>query len=333
MPVLLQRTERWQFVLSAVEGRQNAKITYTVQDKDNLEDQCVGRVSRGYWRPLSKELRIPSSKRNTSLIMPVPPPSATQVAAHDAAAVEEPNVKKSAQAQPCVHPHCCTKRSRAGSDKTPKQGRRKRARAYEHEHTSMHGASALRSLSAGRVLATSPGRDLLRQQAHAKLEKQAERMRKRAAKKQMDGAPIVVGCIVRLRLEDVDRAKLDNCNATLVVLDVTAKQNYTVGNRAGIFQEKVYRSYLTPVPDATPEMVGLDQLLSDYQDDLLRDEIPRVGIRKIAAADSLAGGQGMLHCSCMGKCNNNRCSCFKAGRLCTSRCHRSNRLCENHQHG
>ena len=79
-------------------------------------------------------------------------------------------------------------------------------------------------------------------------------MQKQAAKKQgLEGiGALEIGTIVHLRLADVDRAKLDNPNATLVVLDVTAKQNYTVGNQAGIYKEKVSRVHLTPLSHATP---------------------------------------------------------------------------------
>ena len=46
-----------------------------------------------------------------------------------------------------------------------------------------------------------------------------------------------VGTIVHMRVEDVDRAKIDNVNATLVVLDRTEHGNYVVGNKAGIYKE------------------------------------------------------------------------------------------------
>ena len=330
VPVLLQRTERWQYELSAVDGRKNATMTYAANDKDTVQDQIVNRVTRKYWRPLTEKPTLPSAKRNMSLIMPEPTSSATT-------ALEEPNAEGEQAKQPCAKPcvkSCCTKRSLASKTNTPKKGRRV-ARAYHHEHTRTRVSSEeeLRSPSGRRLLSSSPGRDVLRQQAHDQLMKQAEKMKKRAEMKQTGGLPLPIGAIVHLRLEDVDRGKLDNFNATLVVLDVTAKQNYTVGNRAGIYKEKVFRSYLTLVPNATPEMVGLDQLLSDYEDELLRDDIPRVGIRKIAAVDSVSGGQGMLVCHCKGQCNTNKCSCFRAGsRLCTSRCHRNNTLCSNHEH-
>ena len=154
-------------------------------------------------------------------------------------------------------------------------------------------------------------------------------MQRRAADRQGMG-DLKVGTIVHMRVEDVDRAKIDNVNATLVVLDRTEHGNYVVGNKAGIYKEKVSRPYLTPVKHATPRMMALDQLLEEYQDEGRRAKLRWVSVRRVAAAGSAAGGQGMLHCSCRGECNTNRCSCFKAGRACTSRCHHHNTRCINH---
>ena len=114
-----------------------------------------------------------------------------------------------------------------------------------------------------------------------------------------------VGTIVHMRVEDVDRAKIDNVNATLVVLDHTEHGNYVVGNKAGIYKEKVSRPYLTAVKHATPEMMALDKLLEEYQDEGRRAKLKLVSVRRVAAAGSAAGGQGMLHCSCRGECNTN----------------------------
>ncbi len=53
--------------------------------------------------------------------------------------------------------------------------------------------------------------------------------------------------------------------------------------------------------------------------------------RTASANESLVGGgQGIFQCDCKGKCNNNRCSCFKNGRACSSACHRNSRCYENH---
>jgi hypothetical protein len=48
--------------------------------------------------------------------------------------------------------------------------------------------------------------------------------------------------------------------------------------------------------------------------------------------ESLVGGQGKgtVICQCKGPCNNNSCSCKKAGRICSLVCHCNNFKCVNH---
>ena len=157
-------------------------------------------------------------------------------------------------------------------------------------------------------------------------------MKKRAAIKEGLG-PLEQGHIVYLKLHNVDRAKLDNPNATMVILGTTEHDNYIIGNKAGVYREKVSRSHLHYVPLATPVLVGLDSVLDAYRAEVLCgvETLPRVGIRKVAAACSVkVGGQGMFHCECKGDCSSNRCSCKKAGRVCNSRCHSHNSKCTNH---
>jgi hypothetical protein len=50
-------------------------------------------------------------------------------------------------------------------------------------------------------------------------------------------------------------------------------------------------------------------------------------IRTAAAADSVVGGQGHVHCDCLMKCQTKRCKCKKEGRLCNSRCHNQRDCC------
>ena len=142
-------------------------------------------------------------------------------------------------------------------------------------------------------------------------------MKKRAAIR--DGmSTIPIGTVVQLALDDVDRAKLDRTNATLVVVEHVGTESYRVANRAGVYKDVVSRAYLTPL-ESTAALVGLDSVLQEWRG------MPKVSIRKIAASLSVAGGQGLLHCSCKGSCQSNRCACFKAGRKCNSRCHKDSR--------
>eukprot|EP00967_Tisochrysis_lutea_P132656 scaffold231901_cov28-Tisochrysis_lutea.AAC.1 len=138
-------------------------------------------------------------------------------------------------------------------------------------------------------------------------------MQRRAAAEDGEGLEMTVGSVVQLALSDVDRAKFDHTNATLVVVEKTGKTTYRVANRNGVYKENVSRAYLKPLPQSTPVLLGLHNVLNEWQG------MPSVGIRQIAASLSHAGGQGMLHCACAGMCETHRCKCRKAGRECNSR--------------
>ena len=156
-------------------------------------------------------------------------------------------------------------------------------------------------------------------------EKQAVKMRARAGR--LDGGnELDPGAIVRLKLDDVDRAKLDNSTAVCVVL-AKEKKSYRVANRAGMYKELISRPHLQLVPHATPEMMGLATILHDYS---CSAALPQVSIRGIARADSHAGGQGFLRCNCKGDCMSPRCKCYRLGLVCNSRCHPKNSRCCNH---
>ena len=120
-------------------------------------------------------------------------------------------------------------------------------------------------------------------------------MQRRAADRQGMG-DLRVGTIVHMRVEDVDRAKIDNVNATLVVLDRTEHGNYVVGNKAGIYKEKVSRPYLTPVKHATPRMMALDKLLEEYQDEGRRAKLRWVSVRRVAGLQQPAQLQAGRAC-------------------------------------
>ena len=154
-------------------------------------------------------------------------------------------------------------------------------------------------------------------------ELQAARMRRRAAA--LDGGvELPPGAIVRLCLDPVDRAKLDNSSAVCVVIQ-REKKSYRIANAGGVYKELVSRAHLQYVPQANTSLMGLDDVLHNWRD------LPHISVRGIARADSVAGGQGLVHCNCNGDCAAFRCSCFKAQRMCNSRCHPKNTRCCNRE--
>ena len=197
----------------------------------------------------------------------------------------------------------------------------RRARAHEVRRPSsnVHQAPARPSIRAHRIIRFDHCLVVLRRKA---MERQAEKMRKRAAR--LDGGDeLPPGSIVRLAIHDVDRAKLDNSTAVCVVLQ-KEKKSYRVANRGGVYKELISRAHLQLVPNATPQIVGLADMMRDWK------TAPHVSIRAIARAQSHAGGQGFLRCNCKGDCMSPRCKCFREGYVCNSRCHPKNSRCCNH---
>lgn len=86
------------------------------------------------------------------------------------------------------------------------------------------------------------------------------------------------------------------------------------------------RSYIEPLPGVSPAVMGLQIPLDNWR----TQSYPQVGLREAMRIVSAVGGQGLLHCSCKGECNNQRCACFKAKRKCNSRCHKGSKRCCNH---
>jgi len=172
------------------------------------------------------------------------------------------------------------------------------------------------------ALANTPGRMGKRKAALKNLEGQAQRMRKRAAERDGGGNELAPGTIVQLALQDVDRGKTDNPNATMIVVEKVGATTYRIANKAGVYKELVTRAYLKPLPAATPQLLGFAHIMGEWEG------MPKVGIRAVAASASHVGGQGMLRCACTGPCTTARCACRKAKRVCNSRCHKG-RSCQN----
>lgn len=172
----------------------------------------------------------------------------------------------------------------------------------------------------------SPGRRSLRSAAHQNLTKQADTMKRRA--KDVAG-DVKVGSIVHVPLDDVDSTKVDGKNITAVVVEIVrssekAPPRYRVAVKNGVLSTMQPRHGMTLVKTATPELMGLQETLGSWAG------LPSITFREAARGASTVGGQGVTKCNCNGKCDSNRCSCYKAGRVCNSRCHRGNSKCKNH---
>jgi hypothetical protein len=179
-------------------------------------------------------------------------------------------------------------------------------------------------------LQETPGRKRLREEASESIRHQANRMQRIAESRH--GANILeVGTVVRVSVDDVDRARTDAPTATFVIVDavetgeVQKEIKYKLACKAGVLKTLYCRSYVDPVPNATAALVGLDTVLDSWRG-LPQDVSMRMCMRSLSSV----GGQGMVRCDCKGGCNKNTCSCFKAGRKCNSRCHKGSTTCTNH---
>jgi hypothetical protein len=180
----------------------------------------------------------------------------------------------------------------------------------------------------------SPSRKKLRDEAAAALERQGRSMKAKAAK---IGGDIDLGTIVQMPLSDVDTVKVDGKVLTLVVVEKVGQgrhnpSQYRLACREGPIKGLYHRSYLTPLPDATKELMGLDTIFETWKGKA------ELSVREAARAMSMVGGQGMRDvdgkrqfCGCRkGSCMTNKCVCFQAKRLCGSRCHGGhNSKCKN----
>lgn len=175
----------------------------------------------------------------------------------------------------------------------------------------------------------SPRRLLMRKKAYERMVQAGARMSEKAAKKDGVGMVLPVGMVVAISIADVDRAKMDSTTATLVVVEVVhcgevrAEPKYRLACKDGVLKSLRTRSYVKPLPGVNAEMMGLADALANWK------SMPTVSERACSRLLSAVGGQGVVHCLCTGKCDNNKCSCFKAGRECNSRCHKNNAHCCN----
>ena len=140
---------------------------------------------------------------------------------------------------------------------------------------------------------------------------------------------VAVGTVVHVSVDDVDRAKTDETNATLVVVEIVSKGEkqkedmYRLACAGGVINTLYSRSYIRPL-EIGAGLMGLQTVLESWQG------MPEVGLRAAMCVVSAVGGQGLVHCACKGDCLKGRCACLKAKRKCNSRCHKGNKKCKNH---
>jgi hypothetical protein len=150
---------------------------------------------------------------------------------------------------------------------------------------------------------------------------------KAVAMKKGVGKVFEVGEVVLVPLANVDKAKVDAQNFTEVIVKTdTNIMLARVVVKSGLLKQWYSYHKLTCVVGK-----GNNIELSGLQEAYLGWGLMKVISEQEASRNEfLVGdqGKGDVTCNCKLTCNSNRCSCFRAGRICTSACHRNNSKCK-----
>jgi len=69
------------------------------------------------------------------------------------------------------------------------------------------------------------------------------------------------------------------------------------------------------------EIVACDENFLDLKETTNSAKEKEITLREAAGHNSITGTQGYQRCHCKTKCQNNRCACRAAKKLCNSKCH------------
>ena len=150
---------------------------------------------------------------------------------------------------------------------------------------------------------------VFREAAREGLEEQAKKMKATSSKK---FPKPTVGQNFRMKIPDIDRAKMDPRSIIAVVTDMKGEEFYELATKLGKLKALYTRNQFT---------LCKENLLS----------IEEVGTEEISVGEvvnklSLVGGQGPRKCNCSKKCTTKMCLCESANLLCNSKCHNSQTL-------
>jgi hypothetical protein len=171
----------------------------------------------------------------------------------------------------------------------------------------------------------------LRKRAAGKLELRAKSVKAFAMKKGVSKV-FEVGEAGLVPLQDVDKAKVDAQNLTVFFVKFDINRMLTRDDvKTGLLKQWYSYHKLTCVVGKgnNIELLGLQVAYLGWA------TMKVISEWEASRNESLVGGQskGDVTCNCKKACNSNCCSCFRAGRTCTSACHRNNAKCKNHDRG
>jgi hypothetical protein len=112
----------------------------------------------------------------------------------------------------------------------------------------------------------------------------------------------ILGQNVRIKIPDIDRAKMNPRSIIAVITDINE-----LSTKLGKLKALYTRNQFT---------LGKENVLS----------IKEVGLEEISVRVRV-GGQGFRKCNCSKKCTTKMCLCKLASLLCNSKCHNSQPCC------
>jgi hypothetical protein len=122
-----------------------------------------------------------------------------------------------------------------------------------------------------------------------------------------------LGQNVRIKIPDIDRAKMDPKSLIVVITDTKDGEFYELATKLGKLKALYTRNQFNLCKEnfLSIEEVGKEE----------------ISVREVVKTLSLVGGQGFKKCNCSKKCTAKMCLCKSANLLCNSKCHNSQLFC------
>jgi len=143
---------------------------------------------------------------------------------------------------------------------------------------------------------------VFREAAREELEEQAKEMKATSSKKFQKPT---LGQNVRIKITDIDRAKMDPRSIIAVITDIKDEEFYELATKLGKVKALYTRNQFTLYKEIflSIEEVGTEE----------------ISVREVVNKLSLVGGQEFRKCNCSKKCTTMMCLCKSANLLCNSK--------------
>ena len=151
---------------------------------------------------------------------------------------------------------------------------------------------------------------VLREAARERLEELKKKIKATSSKKFQKPT---VGQNVRIKIPDIDRAKMDPRSIIAAITKDKDEEFYKIGTKLGKLKALYTRNQFTLCKD---NFLNIEEFRTE-----------EISVREVVNKLSLVGGQGFRKCNCSKKCTTKTCLCKSASLLCNSKCHNSQPCC------